>query len=379
MEMTGRYDVAVVGAGIVGLACALAAARRGLSVIVIDRDAQANGASVRNFGFVTVTGQPRGRIWDRARRSRAVWDEIAGEADVPILQRGLWLPVRRPEAAAVLEAFMATEMGEGCRLMTAEAARARAPQIIGRQTVAALWSPHDLRVDSRMAIPRLAAWLSQRFGVCFLRQTAVQAIEPPRLVTGRGVIEAERIVVCPGDDLAGLFPDHLAEAGLTRCKLQMMRLASPGFDLPAPVMSDLGLIRYGVYANLPEAAALRARLEAEQGAAVADGVHLIAVQDADGALVVGDSHHDAATPDPFASEAVDQLILDEWRAVTDQPAPAVLQRWIGTYARGPSADLIAAPHPQVRLALITAGNGASTGFAFGEEVIADLFEETIEP
>lgn len=377
--MTGRYDVAVVGAGIVGLACALAAARRGLSVIVIDRDAQANGASVRNFGFVTVTGQPRGRVWDRARRSRVVWDEVAGEADVPILQRGLWLPVRRPEAAAVLEAFMATEMGEGCRLMTAEAARARAPQIIGRQTVAALWSPHDLRVDSRMAIPRLAAWLSQRFGVCFLRQTAVQAIEPPRLVTGRGVIEVERIVVCPGDDLTGLFPDHLAEAGLTRCKLQMMRLASPGFDLPAPVMSDLGLIRYGGYANLPEAAALRVRLEAEQGAAIADGVHLIAVQDADGALVVGDSHHDAATPDPFAHEAVDRLILDEWRAATGRPAPPVLQRWTGVYARGPHADLIARPHPRVRLALITAGNGASTGFAFGEEVISDLFEETSEP
>ena len=60
--MMGRYDVAVVGAGIVGLACALAAARRGLSVVVIDRDAQANGASIRNFGFVTVTGQPRGRV-----------------------------------------------------------------------------------------------------------------------------------------------------------------------------------------------------------------------------------------------------------------------------------------------------------------------------
>ena len=37
---------------------------------------------------------------------------------------------------------------------------------------------------------------------------------------------------------------------------------------------------------------------------------------------------------------------------------------------------MAAPHPAVRLALITAGNGASTGFAFGEEVIADLFQET---
>jgi glycine/D-amino acid oxidase-like deaminating enzyme len=58
------HDVIVVGAGIVGLAHALAAARRGRRVLVIDRDARANGASIRNFGFVTVTGQERGRVWD---------------------------------------------------------------------------------------------------------------------------------------------------------------------------------------------------------------------------------------------------------------------------------------------------------------------------
>lgn len=374
--MSRRYDVAVVGAGIVGLACALAAARRGLSVVVMDRDAQANGASIRNFGFVTVTGQPRGRVWARARRSRVVWDEIAAGAGIDVLQRGLWLPVRRPEAAAVLEAFMATEMGEGCRLISPDQARAHAPEVTGPGTLAALWSPHDLRVDSRTAIPRLAAFLAERFDITFLRQTAVHAVDLPRLLTARGVIEAERAVVCPGDDLVSLFPDRLEAFGLVRCRLQMMRLASPGFALPSPVMSDLGLVRYGGYADLPETAALRARLEAEKGEALAHGVHLIAVQDADGALVVGDSHHDAITPDPFASEAVDQLILDEWSAATGCPAPPVLERWTGTYARGPHEGLIEAPQPGVRLALITAGNGASTGFAFGEEVVADLFEET---
>ena len=63
-------DIAIVGAGIVGLAHALAAVRRGLSVTVIDRDARAAGASVRNFGFVTVTGQQAGITWRRARRAR---------------------------------------------------------------------------------------------------------------------------------------------------------------------------------------------------------------------------------------------------------------------------------------------------------------------
>jgi len=93
--------------------------------------------------------------------------------------------------------------------------------------------------------------------------------------------------------------------------------------------------------------------------------------------VVGDSHHNAATPDPFASEAVERLILDEWRAATGRDAPPVQQRWVGAYARGREGSLVAAPHPRVRLALITAGNGASTAFAFAEEVIADLFEEKI--
>jgi glycine/D-amino acid oxidase-like deaminating enzyme len=82
------YDLAIVGAGIVGLAHALAAVRLGKRVVVIDRDAQANGASIRNFGFITVTGQQAGDCWRRALRSRDVWVEIAPRAGVDIVQNG---------------------------------------------------------------------------------------------------------------------------------------------------------------------------------------------------------------------------------------------------------------------------------------------------
>ena len=74
---------------------ALAAAKRGKRVVVIDRDAQANGASVRNFGFITVTGQARGDMWGRARRTAEIWAEIAAEAGIPVLHRGLLLAARR--------------------------------------------------------------------------------------------------------------------------------------------------------------------------------------------------------------------------------------------------------------------------------------------
>jgi hypothetical protein len=153
----------------------------------------------------------------------------------------------------------------------------------------------------------------------------------------------------------------------------MLRLASPGFSLPAALMSDLGLLRYAGYSALPEAAPLRARLEAEQREHLEHGIHLIVAQSADGTLVVGDSHHYAATPDPFADERVDQLILEEFAAATGRLAPAVLERWTGTYASAADAMFIDAPAPDVRLVMVTGGSGASTGFALGEEVIAGLF------
>ncbi|NBQ62165.1 MAG: FAD-dependent oxidoreductase, partial [Proteobacteria bacterium] len=68
------FDLAVVGAGIVGLAHALVAARRGWRVVVIDRDDRCVGASIRNFGFITVSGQGAGDTWRRAMRSRDVWE-----------------------------------------------------------------------------------------------------------------------------------------------------------------------------------------------------------------------------------------------------------------------------------------------------------------
>jgi len=371
--LTERFDLAVVGAGILGLATALAGARQGLRVVVIDRDAQANGASVRNFGFITVSGQESGVMWARARRSRDVWSEVAQAAGIPVLQSGLWITARRPEAVAVMNAFMATDMAEGCSLLSPAEARRRCPQLLAPELAAVMVSTLELRVESRLAIPRLAAWLTEAHGVRFMRNTAVHAIEVPTLETSSGRVRAEWIAVCPGDDFTGLYAERLSRFGLTRCKLQMLRLANPGFKLPASLMSDLGLGRYAGYAALEAAAPLRARLAAEQPHHLEHGVHLIVVQSADGSLVVGDSHHYAATPDPFGQEDVDALIMEEFRTALGIAPPTILERWIGTYASAADkAALIDAPEPGVRLAMVTSGAGASTGFAIGEEVVDSL-------
>ena len=373
-EPKQRFDLAVVGAGIVGLATALAAVRRGLRVVVIDRDAQANGASVRNFGFVTVTGQEAGAMWTRARRTREVWLEVGVAAGIPIVHTGMWMIARRAESVAVIEAFMATDMAEGCRVLSPVAARQRCPWLAAPKLAAVLESTTELRVESRTAIPRLAEWLGAAHGVRYLRNTVVHAIEPPWVHTANAGVQAERIAVCPGDDYHGLYAARLARYRLTRCKLQMLRLGNPGFTLPATLMSDLGMARNAGYANLASAGPLKARLAVEQPDHLRNGIHLIVAQSADGTLVVGDSHHYAEIPDFTAYAAVEELILSEFRAALGIEPPPILERWVGTYASASDRSvLIDAPEPAVRVAIVTCGAGASTGFAIGEELVNALF------
>jgi FAD dependent oxidoreductase TIGR03364 len=274
----------------------------------------------------------------------------------------------------VLEAFRNhPEMGQGCELLTADEGRTRFPWMTGAAE-AVLYSPHDRRVESREAIPQLIRWLQEARGITFLRGVAVHGVERGQVSTSEGVIKAPKIAVCPGDELATLFADRLAQYGVRRCKLQMMRVKPrQALTLGCSVMTDLSLVRYLGYSEMPEAAPLLARLQQEQAPHLAGGVHLIAVQSADGSLVLGDTHVYGDTVDPFGETALDALVLDEFHAVFPQVEYDITERWIGTYASAPDRlALLDKPIDDVRLTVVTSGTGASTAFAIGEEVIQEL-------
>ncbi|MDD0813524.1 TIGR03364 family FAD-dependent oxidoreductase [Curvibacter sp. HBC28] len=365
-------DLLVVGAGIVGLAHAYQAAKRGLRVVVVERDAMCIGASIRNFGFVTVTGQKAGPSWARARRSRDIWAELAPLAGIEVLHQGLWLRAERPAAHAVLEAFMRTEMGEHCALLSPAEAAQRHPalQTDGLQSV--LYSPHELRVESRSAIPLLTRWLAEHLGVQFRFGETVQSVQTPVVETSRAQYRAERVVVCTNAELHGLFAPQWTPHNIRLCQLQMLRVRpQPGFQLQGSVMGDLSLVRYEGYCELPEAAPLRAQLQREEAACLQHGIHLIVVQSADGTLVVGDSHHYGPVLPPFALEEVDQLILRQLRAALHLTQAEVTERWVGTYPSSATEPcVVLAPDAQTRLVTVTSGTGASTAFGLAEEVFA---------
>ncbi len=370
MTQDTHFDLLVVGAGIVGLAHAWMGARRGLRVAVVDRHHRCVGASIRNFGFVTVTGQGAGDTWRRARRSRDLWAELAPHAGIPVLHRGLWLLAQRPAAMGVVEAFARTEMGAECTLHSAAEAAALAPELRTEGAAGALYSPHELRVESREAIPQITAWLAQAHGVQFFWGEEVLQVTTPVVLTSTRVLNAERVVICPGTELTGVARPHLEHHGMALTRLQMLRVRpEPGFRLHAAVMSDLSLVRYTGYAALPEAAPLLLQLREEVPQSLDDGIHLIAVQSADGTLVVGDSHHNHATPHPFGSEAVDRRILQHLRETLQLGQCDLVERWVGYYPTGAGRDcVIEAPDAATRVVVVSSGTGASTAFGIAEEV-----------
>ncbi|WP_020177550.1 TIGR03364 family FAD-dependent oxidoreductase [Methylopila sp. M107] len=372
--MADTYDLAVVGAGVVGLAHALAAARSGRRVVVIEREARANGASIRMAGLVTVAGHAPGAMWRRAKRSREIWVEVCAQAGVRIEQEGLAIVARRPEAATALDAFAATDGGAGCSFYRPDDAHALFPHFKG-DIAGVFWSPDEIRIEAKSAIPKIAAWLEDAHDVAFKWETAVTAVADGELTTSRGPISAAAVVVCPGDDFRTLFADRLLGAGLSRAKSHMLRVrCEDGFELPGAVASDLAIQRLPAFEGLDGAEALRARLEAEQPDHLQHGVAMLASQSADGSVVLSGSRQIEATPDPFQSQAIDELILAEFEAVFGKRPKQVVSRWIGAYAFSTERPVVVeAPSERVRIVVAASAAGASSAFAVAEETIAGLF------
>jgi len=76
--MTQAYDVVVVGAGIVGAACACEFAGRGMRVAVLDRDVVGSGATAAGMGHIVVMDDSEAQF-ALTRYSQQLWQELRSE------------------------------------------------------------------------------------------------------------------------------------------------------------------------------------------------------------------------------------------------------------------------------------------------------------
>ena len=373
--MTSTYDDAVVGAGILGLAHAFHLARSGRRVIVFERSARACGASIRNFGMVWPIGQPFGPLHDLAMRSREVWLEVLTAADLWHDRVGSLHLAYRDDEAQVLREFVeqARAAGAACEFLTPNQVAARSSAIKTLGLVAGMWSPTETCVDPRLIISRLPDWLSREFGVRFEFGTAVTAYERPTLWAGGSRWTAERLFVCSGADFESLYPGVHASAGFVRCKLQMMRSQACGgaFRLGPMLAGGLTLRHYKNFQDCSTLAAVKARVAHENPEFDRYGIHVMASQNGQGELVIGDSHEYGDEIEIFDKPEIDRMILDYLHTFLNMPELSIAARWHGIYAKHPrDAYFVARPAPGVTITNGVGGAGMTLSFGLAEKVVS---------
>ena len=151
-------DVVIVGGGIIGCATAFFLRKRGLSVILLERDTVGQHASGVNFGNVRRQGRFLPQL-PLAMRSREIWGrlpELIGE-DVEFLPTGHLRFVYDRADADRLEAYArdCRPYGLELEIISSNALRERFP-FLSSEVVLGSFSPHCGHANPRLAAPAFA-------------------------------------------------------------------------------------------------------------------------------------------------------------------------------------------------------------------------------
>lgn len=322
----------------VGTMHAWQAVERGHEVVQIEREAEARGASLRNFGQIWVSGRAGGEELDTALRARELWEGI-GER-VPGLgfrAIGSLTPVRNAREYAVAEAAVARPdaAARGYKLVTAAEARAINPALRGAFE-AALWCERDAAVEPRTAQLHLREALKASGRYTFLPGREVRDVledgAGPAVRDDHGdVHRGDVVVLATGAWLSGLVRELAPELPVRRVRLQMMQTAPLGESLTTSVADADSFRYYPAYKSraLDE-------LNAEQAQAPIAAAHkmqLLMVQRKDGGLTIGDTHE---YEHPFAFDTLEdpyEHLTEVVESFLGRPLPKIQHRWAGVYAQ----------------------------------------------
>lgn len=368
----------VIGAGIVGLAVSRALSIKGYAVKIFERTHKATGASIRNFGMVWPIGQPEGKMYDRAMRSRSIWEQIGGTGAFWYDPVGsMHLACHDDEWQVLQELHEQFSKHRHVELLTPAQVAEKSEAVVMKNCKGGLFSPNELIVDPREAIAALPAYLEEKYDVEFNWGKCVSYVSDNTVYVGNNeTFEADIIFVCSGADFETLYPEAFAATALTKCKLQMMRFtAQPANWRIGPALcGGLSLIHYKSFTAAPSLAALKRRYSEQMPGYLEWGIHVMVSQNGKGELVVGDSHEYGLTHDPFDRDHINKLIVDYLGSFAQFKDCRVTETWNGVYAKRTDGetDLFLSPEPGVYIITGVGGAGMTLSFGLAEELVEFL-------
>ncbi len=203
-----RFDVAVVGAGIIGAATARELAQRGHSVVLLEAVDVASDTSCRAMGHVGVYDDDPAQV-GLTKFARGLWDELGPElpAEVDFVRRGaLWIASGDAEMAEVdSKVGVYARAGVEARAVDADELHRMEPNL-RPGLPGALWVPGDLVLDAAEATKFLARQAVDR-GVELRTKSRVRELGGDHVVLADGArVLADRIVLAAGWQSPRLLP-----------------------------------------------------------------------------------------------------------------------------------------------------------------------------
>ncbi len=204
-----RYDVAIVGAGIVGVAVAREAVREGLSVGLVDEGPVGGGTTSAGMGHVVAVGTSAAEL-TLARYSRELWATLGPSlpSEAGFRPIGTVWVGRTAEDRALLDRTRASlsAAGVASRPLSAEEVTREEPGLAAGG-VGGLLVPGDFAVHAPAVARHLVASLSEG-GRLQLLPSRAEALDDRgvRLASG-GRVEARYVVNATGVRLSALSPE----------------------------------------------------------------------------------------------------------------------------------------------------------------------------
>lgn len=198
-----REHVVIVGAGIIGAACAYQLTRAGCRVTLVDQAGPAAGASGQSFGWINASFHADEDHFHLRLAGMAAWQRLTSVLDLPINWCGaLWWEKQGAELQAMRRALVALNY-EVTHLTRAELERAERALRATPQEALRFGSEAALDTGAAVRVLLAASGAQSVWGV---RAMAVETRggKVTGLVTDQGVIAADRIVLAAGNGAADL-------------------------------------------------------------------------------------------------------------------------------------------------------------------------------
>jgi len=377
MKRSSQYDVAVIGAGIVGLSIAYTAAQQNKRVIVFEKHPKAGGASVRNFGMIWPIGQPHGENRNRALASREIWKKITTEAGIWMVENGSLHLAYHDDEMQVLEEFVQSESdNDSLKLITPKEVNQYNSIVKKEELKGALWSDTEMLVDPREATGKLPEFLQKKYKVEFHFGTAITHVDGKYLYSFDNQWIAKEVYVCSGSDFETLYPDVFKNTEITKCKLQMMRGEIPNEKkhMGASLCAGLTLGHYASFAQCPTLKEVVARYDKENILYKKYGIHVLLSQNGNGEFSIGDSHEYGWEMMPFDKTEINELILKYLHSFTNLQNLKITERWNGVYPKLPGQSFLI-EKTQSEVIIVNALGGAGMTLSFG--LAAEIFTKNL--